>query len=173
MMGQWEFQVGVLSPLDVSITCGWPGGCCSASPRISGSMPPSSPSPSWVTGTGPGPTPTSRPRPCARTGAGRHHRRLRGHRQEMDEHIAVYGVGIESRLTGAHETAHFTKFSYGTSDRGASIRIPWAVAKAKKVGSRTVAPTPTWIPTRSPPSSPKLCAARRQKADRRPVPKRD
>jgi glutamine synthetase len=41
-------------------------------------------------------------------------------------------VGIESRLTGAHETAHFTKFSYGTSDRGASIRIPWAVAKAKK-----------------------------------------
>ena len=52
--------------------------------------------------------------------------------KKVDEHIAVYGVGIESRLTGAHETAHFTKFSYGTSDRGASIRIPWAVAKAKK-----------------------------------------
>ena len=52
--------------------------------------------------------------------------------KKIDEHIAVYGVGIESRLTGAHETAHFTKFSYGTSDRGASIRIPWAVAKAKK-----------------------------------------
>jgi glutamine synthetase len=52
--------------------------------------------------------------------------------KRIDEHIAVYGVGIETRLTGAHETEHFTKFSYGTSDRGASIRIPWAVAKAKK-----------------------------------------
>ena len=52
--------------------------------------------------------------------------------KRVDEHIAVYGVGIEGRLTGAHETAHCTKFSYGTSDRGASIRIPWAVAKDKK-----------------------------------------
>ena len=34
------------------------------------------------------------------------------------EHIANYGVGIEARLTGAHETARFDKFSYGTSDRG-------------------------------------------------------
>ena len=41
-------------------------------------------------------------------------------------------VGIADRLTGAHETAHYTKFSYGTSDRGASIRIPWAVAKNRK-----------------------------------------
>ena len=41
-------------------------------------------------------------------------------------------MGIENRLTGAHETAHYSKFSYGTSDRGASVRIPWAVAKDKK-----------------------------------------
>jgi len=46
--------------------------------------------------------------------------------------VENYGVGIETRLTGAHETAHFTKFTYGTSDRGASIRIPWQVAKNKK-----------------------------------------
>ena len=46
-------------------------------------------------------------------------------------HLAVYGVGIETRLTGAHETAHFEKFTYGTSDRGASIRIPWGTAKNK------------------------------------------
>ncbi len=51
--------------------------------------------------------------------------------KKVDEHIAVYGVGIETRLTGAHETAHFTKFTYGTSDRGASIRIPWGTAKNK------------------------------------------
>ena len=43
-----------------------------------------------------------------------------------------YGVGIEDRLTGAHETAHWNTFYYGSSDRGASVRIPWAVEKAKK-----------------------------------------
>ena len=41
------------------------------------------------------------------------------------EHIAAYGHDIESRLTGAHETQRYDQFSYGTSDRGASIRIPW------------------------------------------------
>ena len=46
--------------------------------------------------------------------------------KRVEEHVSNYGIGIESRLTGAHETAHFTQFSYGTSDRGASIRIPWA-----------------------------------------------
>ncbi len=51
---------------------------------------------------------------------------------KVDEHVTNYGVGIEQRLTGAHETAHYTKFSYGTSDRGASIRIPWQVALDKK-----------------------------------------
>ena len=39
---------------------------------------------------------------------------------------------IESRLTGAHETAPYNKFSYGVSNRGASIRIPWQVAKDGK-----------------------------------------
>ena len=28
--------------------------------------------------------------------------------KRVDEHVANYGIGIESRLTGAHETAHFT-----------------------------------------------------------------
>ncbi len=52
--------------------------------------------------------------------------------KRVDEHVSNYGVGIESRLTGAHETAHFSQFTYGTSDRGASIRIPWQTAKNKK-----------------------------------------
>ena len=86
--------------------------------------------------------------------------------KRIDEHIAVYGVGIESRLTGAHETAHYTKFSYGTSDRGASIRIPWAVAKAKKGWLEDRGPTPTWIPTRSLPSLQRPSAATRRAADR-------
>jgi glutamine synthetase len=44
-------------------------------------------------------------------------------------HVKSYGHGIEERLTGKHETAPWNKFSYGVSDRGASVRIPWQVAK--------------------------------------------
>ncbi len=52
--------------------------------------------------------------------------------KNVTEHVENYGVGITERLTGAHETAHWSEFSYGTSDRGASIRIPWIVAKERK-----------------------------------------
>ncbi len=48
----------------------------------------------------------------------------------VKEHIAAYGVGIEERLTGAHETAPYNKFSFGVSNRGASVRIPAGVASA-------------------------------------------
>ena len=40
------------------------------------------------------------------------------------EHMAVYGAYNDQRLTGKHETASIHVFSYGISDRGASIRIP-------------------------------------------------
>ncbi len=40
------------------------------------------------------------------------------------DHIAVYGEFNDQRLTGLHETASIHDFSYGVSDRGASIRIP-------------------------------------------------
>jgi glutamine synthetase len=42
-----------------------------------------------------------------------------------NEDILVYGEENEKRLTGLHETQHITKFTYGVSDRGASIRIPY------------------------------------------------
>ena len=45
-------------------------------------------------------------------------------RPVASEHIAVYGEFNEQRLTGLHETASIHDFSYGISDRGASIRIP-------------------------------------------------
>ena len=48
------------------------------------------------------------------------------------DHLREYGYGIEDRLTGAHETQRFDQFSYGVSDRGASIRIPWQVAQEGK-----------------------------------------
>jgi glutamine synthetase len=52
--------------------------------------------------------------------------------RKAKEHVLAYGAGIEDRLTGAHETASWESFSWGASDRGASVRIPWAVEKAKK-----------------------------------------
>ena len=38
--------------------------------------------------------------------------------------ISVYGAHNEQRLTGKHETQSIDQYSYGVSDRGASIRIP-------------------------------------------------
>ncbi len=49
-------------------------------------------------------------------------------RRNHDAHIAVYGEGIQDRLTGLHETCPYTEFRWGVSDRGASIRKPWQVA---------------------------------------------
>lgn len=40
------------------------------------------------------------------------------------EHIEVYGLHNEQRLTGAHETSGINDFSYGYSTRDTSIRIP-------------------------------------------------
>jgi glutamine synthetase len=47
----------------------------------------------------------------------------------VKEHIAVYGADNHLRLTGKHETQSIDQFSYGISDRGASIRIPIATVE--------------------------------------------
>ena len=52
--------------------------------------------------------------------------------EEHATHIANYGAGIEERLTGQHETCSYKQFKYGVSDRGASVRIPWQVARDQK-----------------------------------------
>ena len=44
--------------------------------------------------------------------------------KNIDRHISVYGANNDQRLTGLHETQAIDEFSYGVSDRGASIRIP-------------------------------------------------
>ena len=44
-------------------------------------------------------------------------------------HIDAYGADNHLRLTGLHETQSIDKFSYGVSDRGASIRIPIATVE--------------------------------------------
>jgi glutamine synthetase len=41
-----------------------------------------------------------------------------------NDHIKAYGSGNHLRLTGEYETQSIDKFSWGVSDRGASIRVP-------------------------------------------------
>ena len=48
------------------------------------------------------------------------------------EHIKAYGSNNDLRLTGNFETQSIDKFSWGISDRGASIRVPKATAEKWK-----------------------------------------
>ena len=52
------------------------------------------------------------------------------HKLSLNHEVAMvlYGSNNNLRLTGKHETQSIDKFSYGVSDRGASIRIPAIVA---------------------------------------------
>jgi len=45
------------------------------------------------------------------------------------EHVVLYGHGLDRRLTGDHETCDINTFKAGTADRGCSIRIPQLVAQ--------------------------------------------
>lgn len=47
-------------------------------------------------------------------------------------HIENYGSNNHLRLTGKHETQSIDKFSWGVSDRGASIRVPKSVGETWK-----------------------------------------
>jgi hypothetical protein len=54
------------------------------------------------------------------------------------EHIAVYGLHNDQRLTGAHETSSINDFSYGFSTRDTSIRIPAQAIVEGKVANAFV-----------------------------------
>jgi glutamine synthetase len=49
-----------------------------------------------------------------------------------EDHINAYGSDNQLRLTGKFETQSIDKFSWGVSDRGASIRVPQDTAKEWK-----------------------------------------
>ena len=68
--------------------------------------------------------------------------------KNVDEHVENYGVGIADRLTGAHETAHYSRVQLrdlGPRARRSGSRGPWP--RTRRAGSRTAGPTPTWTPT--------------------------
>jgi glutamine synthetase len=49
-----------------------------------------------------------------------------------EDHINAYGSDNQLRLTGKFETQSIYKFSWGVSDRGASIRVPQDTANEWK-----------------------------------------
>ena len=54
--------------------------------------------------------------------------------KNIGRHISVYGAHNDQRLTGKHETQSIDQFSYGVSDRGASIRIPVSTVEDGWIG---------------------------------------
>ena len=128
-------------------SCGSPAGCCIASGRTRRQRHARSEAGQGRLERCREPTPTSRPRPCARatTPSSRPARRW-----PRGAPSTSRSTGTASRTASpAHETAPYTEYSYGVSNRGASVRIPWQVEVERRATSRIAGPTPTAIPTTS------------------------
>jgi glutamine synthetase len=133
MIGQWEFQIGPLGPLDVADqiwVARWLLYRIAEEFDVMATLDPKPVRGDW---NGAGAHTNFSTRAMREEGGWDHIiAACEALGRKADVHIKSYGDRIEERLTGAHETQRYDQFSYGVSDRGASIRIPWQCEIDKK-----------------------------------------